>query len=199
MEMWVHNDGFLQRLVQLSHDGKSDLVGLDEETLEILRKDLKKQKALEIMNVIFLSALQLEVFGTFDPRGDETLMALQTRLAEQYLPKGNLPDSSDLSPLLAVFQENGAQNNMSASGPILSELIAAMLYESFQKTDLRDGEQVERLGGGIRDLFLKTDDSSNLLSLDGIQKLCGAELSGGQLKRVYKFDVVEDHTPGTQQ
>ena len=198
MEMWVHNDGFLQRLVQLSHDGKSDLVGLDEETLEILRKDLKKQKALEIMNVIFLSALQLEVFGTFDPRGDETLMALQTRLAEQYLPKGNLPDSSDLSPLLAVFQENGVQNNMSASGPILSEVIAAMLYESFQKTDLRDGKQVERLGGGIRDLFLKTNDSSNLLSLDGIQKLCGAEMSGRQLKRVYKFDLVEDDTPDSQ-
>jgi len=198
MEMWVLNDGFLQRLVQLSHDGKGDPVSLEEETLEILRKDLKNQKALEIMNVIFLSALQLEVFGTFDPRGDETLMALQTRLAEQYLPKGNLPDSSDLSPLLAVFQENGVQNNMSASGPILSEVIAAMLYESFQKTDLRDGEQVERLGGGIRDLFLQTDDSSNLLSLDEIQKLCDAKLSGGQLKRVYKFDEVEEDTSLTQ-
>jgi hypothetical protein len=203
--------------VQLSQDPKDDPVSLEEETLEVLRKDLKKQKALEIMNTVFLSSLQLEAFGAFDPRGDETLMALQTRLAEQYLPKGNLPDPSDLSPLLAVFQDNGVQNTMSSASPVLSEVFAAMLYDSFQKTDLRNRDEVDRLGGGIRDLFLQprpghdgtslstTKDSLSssssssssssrldLLSLDEIEKLCGAGVSGGSLKCVYRFDEVDN-------
>jgi hypothetical protein len=88
---------------------------------------------------------------------------------------------------------------MSATGPIFSEILAAMLYESFQNTDLRDREAVERLGCGIRDLFLQpliqtesTPSSPALTSLGEIEKLCGTKVSGGQLQRVYKFDEVDD-------
>ena len=70
--MWLQNDGFVNRLVQLSQE---ELL-LDEETLKILRKDLRYEKALELTNCMFLSALQFAVFEEFDPRGDETLVAL---------------------------------------------------------------------------------------------------------------------------
>jgi Peptidase family M3 len=187
MEMWIHNDGFLHRIAQLSQDE----AGIDDSTLEALRKDLKKEKALDIANTIFLSALQLAVFETFDPRGDETLVSLQSRLAQRYLPRGNMPDSSDLSPLLAVFQEHGVDQLMSAYAPLWSEILGAMVFESFQKTDLRDLDEVERLGLGVRDLFLRSDQS---MTTKRVEDLCRTPISTLPLKHVYQFgsDIEEE-------
>jgi len=189
MHMWIQNDGFLHRLSQLSQD---ELV-LEDETLKILRENLKKEKALDTMNTIFLSALQLAVFDEFDPRGDETLVALQGRLASQYLPKSNLPDPSDLSPLLAVFQESGNRQTMSAYSSIWSEVLSATVYERFQKTDLRNRIEVERLGTGIRNLFLRQNNQQ--LTRKAIKDLCGIEdhmiASADSLNRIYEFDKIE--------
>ena len=177
----------MQRLAQLSQD---ELI-LDDETLKTLRKDLRNEKALELTNTMFLSALQFTIFDSFDPRGDETLVALQERLAVQYLPGSNLPDPSDLSPLLVVFQESGIDQKMSVYGTLWSEVLACTVYETFQKTDLRDKEEVARLGTGIRNLFLcgnrgrpvARTNFADLCKIDG--SLVG---SGGPLKRVYGFD-----------
>lgn len=185
--MWLQNDGFVHRLVQLSQD---EMV-LDEETLKILRKDLRYEKALELTNCMFLSALQFSVFEDFDPRGDETLVALQERLAVHYLPGSNLPDPSDLSPLLAVFQESGIEQKMSAYGALWSEALAATVYETFQKTDLRDRDEVERLGRGIRNLFLR-GNGGKPFSRNELVDLCKTNQdsigTGGPLSRVYGFD-----------
>eukprot|EP00537_Pseudo-nitzschia_pungens_P003290 CAMPEP_0172363032 /NCGR_PEP_ID=MMETSP1060-20121228/6500_1 /TAXON_ID=37318 /ORGANISM="Pseudo-nitzschia pungens, Strain cf. cingulata" /LENGTH=817 /DNA_ID=CAMNT_0013085679 /DNA_START=492 /DNA_END=2945 /DNA_ORIENTATION=+ len=192
LEMWIHNDGFLHRLVQLSQD---EFV-LEEETLKLLRHDLKKEKALEMMNTMFLSALQFTVFDEFDPRGDETLVALQERLGTQYLPKSNLPDPTDLSPLLAVFQQSGVDQTMSAYGTLWSEVLASIVYEQFKQTDLRDRDEVERLGTGIRDLFLRSGcERPHRLSEKDFENLCGMKeepvvVTGDSLKRVYGFDQV---------
>ncbi len=185
--MWLQNDGFVHRLVQLSQE---DMV-LDEEMLKVLRKDLRYEKALELTNCMFLSALQFAVFEDFDPRGDETLVALQERLAIHYLPGSNLPDPSDLSPLLAVFQESGIDQNMSAYGTLWSEVLASTVYETFQKTDLRERVEVERLGNGIRNLFLR-GNSGKSPSRNDFADLCKTSEdsigSGGPLSRVYGFD-----------
>ena len=187
--MWLQNDGFLHRLTQLSQDELS----LDDETIEILRKDLRNEKALELTNTMFLSTLQFTVFESFDPRGDETLVSLQERLAIQYLPGSNLPDPSDLSPLLAIFQESGTEQKMSAYGTLWSEVLSATVYETFQKTDLRDRDQVQRLGTGIRDLFLRGGDNGKPFSRKELANLCNLNVesigSGGPLNRLYGFET----------
>jgi Zn-dependent oligopeptidase len=172
---------------------------LDEETLQILRDECKRKKALEVVNIIFLSELQFAVFDEFDPRGGETLVAMQARLAQQYLPKGNLPDSTDLSPLLAVFQEFGVDQNMSAYGPLWSEILSATLYEAFQKTDLRERDKVNRLGRGIRNLFLREEPAeigTKNMTLQELGELCSMKLeqtiSSGPFQRVYGFDRMEE-------
>ena len=191
--MWLQNDGFLHRLAQLSQD---EMI-LDDEMLKTLRTDLRNQKALELTNTMFLSALQFTVFENFDPRGDETLVSLQERLAKQYLPGSNLPDPSDLSPLLAVFQESGIDQKFSAYGTLWSEVLAATVYATFQKTDLRDKDEVARLGTGIRDLFLKGNNGRPFSRTD-IASLCKLDEvsigSGGPLKRVYGFETESETT-----
>lgn len=188
MELWVQNDGFLQRLAQLSQDQFT----FQPELIEILRRDLQKKKAAEIMHNVFLATLELTVFTDFDPRGEETLAALQKRLAEQYIPY-NVPDSSDLSHLLETLlgvggAEEGDHPNgvvrTPAYGSVYSEVLAALIYEKFQNTDLRNREEAKRLGQGIRDLFYLRETS---LTKNDIEHLCGKKISPEALKQVYKF------------
>ncbi|KAG7373252.1 peptidase M3 family protein [Nitzschia inconspicua] len=183
MEMWLQNDGFVYRLVQLSQDENY----LGEETLKVLRNQLKREKALEIVNTIFLSELQQVVLDDFDPRGDETLVALQGRLAQQYLPKGNLPDSTDLSPLLTIFKEYGAEQSLATYSPLWSEVLSATVYEAFQKTDLRDKDKVVRLGKGTRNLFLRSDGQLTIQAITDLCALKPDDIVGGPLQRVYGF------------
>ena len=179
IELWLQNDGFLQRLAQLSQDQFT----FQPELIKILREDLKKQKAMEIMNSAFLGALELTMFSSFDPRGEETLAALQGRLAKQYIPH-DIPDSSDLSPLLEIFQEddNGGSPAVAYSG-VYSEVLAAMVYEKFQNTDLSDREEAKRLGRSIRSLFLR----DTRLEKKDVEELCGKHVTTECLKRVYDF------------
>ena len=186
MEMWILNDGFLNRLAQLSSSSSSsstednddnanvnnddkqqqqqqdEVMLFDDDTLQILRNDYKKEKALQITNTMFLSALQFEVFTIFNPRGDETLVGLQERIANKYLPKSCQPDTSDLSPLLAVFQQSNDSQYMSMHTSLYSNIISANLYEKFQFLlyEVRQQEDACKLGIGIRDLFLSSNSYS---------------------------------------
>ena len=81
--MFVYNDGFLQRLASLSQENFT----FQPELLEVLRKQITKEKAEELLMTIFLASLEMHIFTTFDPRGDESLVALQERMAgSSYAP-----------------------------------------------------------------------------------------------------------------
>jgi hypothetical protein len=187
MEMWIQNDGFLNRLSQLSSTSSSSTVNnddndsngdddeqqhhqqvmlFDDDTLKILRNDIKKEKALHITNTMFLSALQYEVFNIFNPRGDETLVSLQERIANQYLPKSCQPDTTDLSPLLAIFQQSNRYQYMSIHSTLYSELLSSNLYEKFQILlyELRQQDDAIKLGIGLRDLFLSSPTNTTTTS-----------------------------------
>ena len=237
MEMWIQNDGFLNRLSQLSSsssgnddngnddddDGDmSSVLLLDEASIQVLRDDIKREKALDYMNTMFLSVLQFEVYDKFDPRGDETLVGLQERIATSYLPSTNRPDPSDLSPLVAVFQQSGMNQQMSSYATLYSEVLGATLYEQIQNAIVvhRDSTEVTRIGTGIRDLFLKnttmvttrksektgsitTKTNSFRSDFEKLVASCSGGksddnssttnvISGEPLKRVYQFDKVEE-------
>jgi Zn-dependent oligopeptidase len=178
MEMWIQNDGFLQRLAQLS---QSEFT-FDPQLMKSLRKDLQKQKAMETMESAFLGSLESTIFTDFDPRGDETLAALQGRLAEEYTPH-NVSDASDLSPLLEIFQDNASDQSMATHSRMWSEVLAAMVYEKFQNTDLRDRDEAKRLGREIRNFFLREDR----LTKNDIEEFCGSKITPESLKRIYGF------------
>lgn len=178
MSLWIYNDGFLQRIAQLSQDQFT----FQPELMKVLREDMKKQKAANLMHTIFLSTLEFNVFTDFDPRGDETLVSLQQRLAEKYIPH-EVPDSSDLSPLVQIFRGKAIDPSIGEYSPLFSEILSSMLYEKFQKTDLRDKDAVERLGHGIRDLFL----CGYISNMETIEELVGKKVSPDSLKNVHHF------------
>jgi Zn-dependent oligopeptidase len=180
LELWLQNDGFVKRLGELSQDKFTFPVDL----MEILRKETVNQKADEIMQNVFLGSLESTIFTDFDPRGDETLVALQGRLAEQYIPH-NLPDTDDLSPLLEVFQENAVDQSMTAYNYLWSEILSANVFEKFSKTDMNDKDEVKRLGRAVRHLFLREKDTN--LTMQDFEELCGKPISSQALKDIYNF------------
>lgn len=176
METWIQNDGFLQRLAQLSQNEHV----FDEKEIEVLRKDLRKEKAAEIMESAFLGCLDLAIWRDFDPRGEESLSSLQAQIAREYLPHHSLEsdDAGSFVLELAKLEDKSVPYKV-----LYSEVLAAMVYDKFQTTDLRNREEVERLGKGIRDLFLK----GGALSKNDFEELCGQKISTSHLMSVYKF------------
>ena len=178
MELWLLNDGYVQRLAELSQDQFT----FQDELLHVLRREMIKEKEKEMMQNVFLGVLEWTILTNFDPRGDETLVALQGRLAQEYVPH-NLPDSADLSPLLEIFKESAVNQSRTLYSRLWSEILSANAYDKFKKTDLKDQNEVKRLGRGVRNLFLR--DSN--LTVAEFEELFGKIAISPALKSVYGF------------
>ena len=180
--MFVYNDGFLQRLASLSQENFT----FQPELLEVLRKQITKEKAEELLMTIFLASLEMHIFTTFDPRGDESLVALQERMAETYISH-NPPDSNDLTPLLEIFQENAAEQSLTAYSYLWSEILSSSIFVTLKNTDLSNVEEVKRLGHGVRNLFLRRDSHQAPLTLQEIEELIAKEVSPEDLRNVHNL------------
>lgn len=176
MELWLQNDGFLHRLAQLSQEKYT----FDQSTIDTLRKDLRAQKAIDMVQSAFLGYLELTVWQDFDPKGGESIGALQRRLAQDHFPTIVLDDDDVGSYFLDVVKR---QSDTTSYSLLYSEVLAAMVYESFQRTDLRDREEVTRLGRGIRKFFQRYSQ----LSKEDFEALCGCQVSIDPFIRVFKF------------
>jgi len=88
------------------------------------------QKSLQMMQHIFYGELELELFTTFDPNGDESMVGLQRRLSSQFLPH-DMPAQNDLSPLLEVLRENAAGPQLAFYRYLWSEVYCAGIFQRF--------------------------------------------------------------------
>ena len=216
--MWLQNDGFVQRLAQLSQD-EYDSIPVD--LLELLRKDWASQKIDDWRHQIFLSELEMAVWNEFDPldkkeedgggtSSKKSLAALQQELAEIYTPN-KVPSSQDLSPILEIFQRGSntadrtvdQEPHMASHASLLSEMLSANVYVAFQEAltitaagEGNDGantkDQVQRLGAGVRELFLPSSPTQGTLSLADFEALCGKTMSPQALKEVYRLSTLDD-------
>ena len=178
MVLWLYNDGFLQRVAQLSQDQFT----FQQELMRVLREDFKKSKAISLTENIFKSTLELVIFTNFDPRGDETIFSLQDRVAQKYVPY-DVPGPHDLSPMIDILQGKTLDPAVATYTPIWSEILACMVYRKFIATDLKDTEAVAKLGEGIRNLFLSPDTSSR----EHFESLCDEKISLKSLKHLHSF------------
>ena len=220
--MWLQNDGFVQRLAQLSQD-EYDSIPVD--LLELLRKDWASQKLDDWRHQIFLGELEVAIWNEVDPlekkeedggenSSKKSLAALQQELAEIYTPS-KVPSSQDLSPILEIFQRSSntadrtvdQEPHMSSHASLLSEMLSANVYVAFQdaltvkaagdnKEEGKGGantkEQVQRLGAGVRELFLPSSSTQGTLSLADFEALCGKTISPLALAEVYQLSTLDD-------
>ena len=194
MEHCLFEKSSLQYTMEFSYP-ESD-TELTSEMIDVLLRRRGQKKAQQIMQHVFFGSLELEIFSSFDPGGDESLVGLQRRLAATYVPH-NQPDYKDLSPLLEVFTENAQGFHMGMHRYFWAEVYSAGLFRAFLHHDnsppeshlqsqFLAAEHVQTLGRELRSNFL--DLGATVDAESSLVKLNGQTLeTPGALFSLYKF------------
>ena len=153
MEHLLYSKPMLQAITEFSENEIKMTDDMMEEVLDLRAA----RKAYELMQNVFFGSLELEMFGGFDPNGEESLVALQKRVASQYIPH-DMPNHKDLSPLLRVLQENANGTNVGCYRYFYGDICSAGLYNAFPhgftKVILAHNDGVREVGREIREKFL---------------------------------------------
>jgi len=176
MEHFLFEESALKSVIERSGTGAEFTSDMED---ALLRRR-SQRKILQTLQHIFLGSLELELFSSFDPKGEESMMSLQRRLAANYIPHDQ-PDHKDVSPLLEVLQENARGTHVAMYRYFWSDIYAAGIFGAFLDVDfndktserirLRDKETRQRLGRQLRRDFLEpgatVDFHANLKEFGG--------------------------------
>jgi hypothetical protein len=165
MQHWVLNDSILQTLAHLSSETK-----IPENLIRGVQEQHRRIKIEGILFSAFMGHLELEMFSN---RNDgESLVALQRRLADRFIPHRGLPPS-DLSPMTRLVEDNARGTTLAAYRYLMTEVISADIFQSFSKANISNEEEMKRLGGKFKEVLLKPG-----FHVDGhsvLQDLCGRD------------------------
>jgi tetratricopeptide (TPR) repeat protein len=105
------------------------------EGLELVRKPLKNQEAIEELGVAL--AIDRKVFGTYQHKLKESLAQLHAEVASEYLEDGRYRDARHHLDIAKNF-DNGARD-VAQLGNLFSYRAAALLRQSRKETDAKAG------------------------------------------------------------
>ena len=142
MEQWLFEESVLETLAFMSGAPEK----ISKETMVALKEQYINNRRIELTEQLFIDNLELEYF--LNDRGSESLVAMQHRIASNYL-NYDLPAKSDIRPLMQVFKFNTGGEHHGEVGHyryLLGEIIAADLFSVFQEAGLEDQLEMKRLG-----------------------------------------------------
>ena len=165
---------------------------LSSDMIDALFMRRSQQKALQTMQHVFFGSLELELFTSFDPKGEESLVGVQRRLAAKLLPH-DMPSHRDLTPLLKVFRDNASQNQLGLYRYLWSEVYCAGIFQCF--LDAKDpfsdsfsnSEKAKILGRKLRRDFL--DKGASFDAKKSLREFDGKALGSAKpLYDLYSFE-----------
>ena len=154
MENWVFEEWFLTKLAKHCETGET----LSDEMISNIQKQRQITKRQELIHNLFLGQLELEVNATFDPHGDESIIALQRQCAERFIPN-HIPPKGNIEPLIQIFQSNANGKCSVQYRYIWSEVMSADLFSAFKEVGFKNNEDMMALGKEFRKCFLETGGS----------------------------------------
>jgi len=181
MEHWVFETSILQTLAHLS--GTS----IPDDIVKAVQEQRQRDKVEESLRRIFLGQLELELFSRDKQQEGESLVALQRRIGETYVPHELLP-KSDLSPMFELMESNGSRRNPIAQYRyLLSEVISAEFFAKFKDEGISNQEKMRELGISFRKLMLEPGVQIDVK--DALQQICGHQsISSKSFLRLYDMD-----------
>ena len=157
MENWVFEKWFLTKLANHCDNGET----LSDDMILTIQKQHQSTKCHDLLHRLFISQLELEVNSTFDPHGEESIIGLQRKWAEMYIPH-HIPPKGNIDPLIQIFQWNANGKCSVQYRYLWSEVMSADLFAAFQEIEFKDDDDndaMKFLGKKFRTCFLEKGGS----------------------------------------
>ena len=128
--------------------------GLSDEAIDAAFRVRSREKAFRLAQQTFYGSLELALFSDFDIKGNETILELQHRMANQLIPH-DVPDKNDMTPLLDIFGENSRGRQVAWYRYLWCDVQSASLFERFKHIYTNDSSAMPQLRQSLRQLVLK--------------------------------------------
>lgn len=180
MEHWLFEEPILQTVAHLSFEGQR----IPDETVAEIQEQRSTQKIYESLHRAFMGQLELELFSRSGENEEESLVALQRRIAEKYIDH-QLPAKSDLAPMVELVSSNLGGKQVAQYRYLLSEVISAQLFRAFKDADISDQNQMKQMGERFKCLLLTPGASFEVKT--AVKALTGGEIAPQSYFEMYKI------------
>ena len=119
--------------------------------------------------------------ATFDPAGEESIFAIQNKLAQKYIPH-DIPSKGDLSSLHTLFQSNADGYHVSSYRYLWSEVMSADAFLAFQES-IGGDDGIKEIGRRFRKAIL--DVGGGVSARESFQKFRGRDAKVDALLHFY--------------
>lgn len=113
-----------------------------------------RRKIDELAQLTFFGSLEMSLFSDFDLRGSESMLALQNRTAQSFIPH-DLPEEKDLSPLIDIMQENASGRHVGWYRYLWCDVFSAMVFDKFKQVHSQETLKMPQLRRDFRRLLLE--------------------------------------------
>lgn len=142
MEHWLTERSTIYTLIAASQ-GRGELGDTDtlSESIEAAYRVRSREKVLQLTQQAFYTVLELTLLSKFDLRGEETMVALQQRLAKDMIPH-DVPHEKDITPLLDIFRCNSSGMNACWYRYLLCDVLSADAFSQCKYQYERDASSM---------------------------------------------------------
>jgi Zn-dependent oligopeptidase len=184
MEHWMMEKSTLYALIDFSQSER----GFSDDSIDAAYRFRSRRKAQELAQLAFFGNLEMTLFSSFDMKGGESMLALQNRTAETFIPH-DLPDGKDLSPLIDIMQENASGRHVGWYRYLYCDTFSAMVFDRFKEAYTQDLTKIPKLRGDFRRLLLEPGAAIDVTEL--ANEFDAHELSLDPLFQRYSIDETE--------
>ena len=180
MEYWLFDADGLTKLSRHNQTGES----IPNDVMDKIKQQRSAKKATELLHRLFLGQLEVEMSSSFDPSGDESIIALQRRCAERFSPH-NLPPKGNIDPLIQLFQTNAVGKCTMQYRYLWSEIMSADAFAAFvdENGDLKP--EVQEIGSRLRSKWISA--GSSVKTADAFESFRGRPAQADALVSRYEL------------
>ena len=183
MENWIFEEQFLPVIAKNSRTGEPIL----PEDIAKAKDERILRKGREVLHRLALGQLELELLSGFDPKGDESIIGLQRRLAQECLPPVDVPPKSNISMLQQIFDSNASGHHVSQYRYLYSEVMSFDAFEAFRDVGFQNEQGMKDIGKKFRQDILNVGSSTSAKS--AFKSFRGRPMSKDAYMKRYNFDM----------
>jgi Zn-dependent oligopeptidase len=150
MEHWMMEKSTLYALINFSKSER----GFSDDSIDAAYRVRSRRKMHELAQLTFFGSLEMSLFSDFDLRGSESMLALQNRTAQSFIPH-DLPEDKDLSPLIDIMQENASGRHAGWYRYLWCDVFSAIVFDKFKQAYSDETSKMPQLRRDFRRLLLE--------------------------------------------